>query len=137
MAEEGFSNVGLDADAERVAPVGDDVIQKRAHEIGQHDHAHDGKKRPVRVLRQKLIHCPARDKRIGEVHERDDERADHVEDKQAHVGLKKVQKNLYHVLVLIVSGGHKIRFLIFLVRRGCAPAGSYDRIQPERRRLDA
>ena len=78
MAEEGFSNVGLDADAERVAPVGDDVIQKRAHEIGQHDHAHHGKERLVRVLRQKLIHRPARDKRVGQIYERYNERADHV-----------------------------------------------------------
>ena len=106
MAEQRLADIGLDADAEGVAPVGDDEIKKAPEDIGQHHNAHDGEERRIRVFGQQLIHRPARDERVGKIDERHDERTGHVEEKKAQVGLKKVQKNLQHRAFLIVSGGH-------------------------------
>ena len=126
VAEQRFADVRLDADAERVPPVGDDIVEKRPHDIGKDDNCHYGKEGLKRALRQQLIHCPARNKRVGKVNERYNKRADHVEDKKTHVGLEKVQKNLHGGLTLVVFGGHGSTVLVFLRgKAACVRAGNF------------
>ena len=76
--EEVAADIRLYADTERVPPVGDHIVQKRAHDKRRHHHAHDDKKRAVLLLGQQIVHRLARDHREGKVNERDDRRADKV-----------------------------------------------------------
>ena len=67
MNEEVAADVRLHADAEGVAPVGDDIVQKRAHKEGRHHHGHHGEKRAVLLIGQKIVHRLARHEREGKV----------------------------------------------------------------------
>ena len=70
VAKERLPDVGLDADAERMAPVGDDIIEQRTDDVGQHDDAHNNEKRLVLQIGQERVDRLAGDDRIGQVDQR-------------------------------------------------------------------
>ena len=70
VAKERLADVGLDADAERMAPVGDDIIEQRADDVGQHDDAHDDEECLVLQIGQERVDRLAGDDRIGQVDQR-------------------------------------------------------------------
>ena len=93
MAEQGRADIGLHADAEGVAPVGDDEIQHRPQRIGRQHDQHDRKERAVRALRQQRAHGVTRDDGVRQIDHRHDQRAGHVEKKQPPVGLEEGQED--------------------------------------------
>ena len=70
VAKERLPDVGLDADAERMAPVGDNIIEQRTDDVGQHDDAHNNEKRLVLQIGQERVDRLAGDDRIGQVDQR-------------------------------------------------------------------
>ena len=106
MAEQGGADIGLHADAERMPPIGDDEIQHRPQRIGREDDPHEQEERPERVLRQKRPHGVARDDRVGQIDQRDDERAGHIQKKQAAMRLEEGQKDGKAGLAPVLFGRH-------------------------------
>ena len=92
MAEERRADIGLHADAERMAPVGDDKVEQRAHRIRRQHDQHHREKRAIGVLRQQRPHRVARDDRVGQIDQRHDQRAGQVEKNRPRCGLKKERK---------------------------------------------
>ena len=70
MAEERRADIGLHADAERMAPVGDDKVEQRAQRVRRHHDQHHREKRTVGVLRQQRPHRVARDDRVSQIDQR-------------------------------------------------------------------
>ena len=93
VAEQGRADIGLHADAEGMAPVGDDEIQHRPQRIGRQHDQHDRKKRAVRALRQQRAHGVARENGVRQIDHRHDQRAGHIEKKQPPVGLEEGQED--------------------------------------------
>ena len=93
MAEQVAPDVGLDADAEGVAPVGDDVIKPGAQQIGHGQDPHDREEQAVGVLRQQALHRAARDDREGQIDRRDDHGAEHIQQEQPTVRLEIGDEN--------------------------------------------
>lgn len=103
------ADVRLHADAEGVPPVGDDIVQHRAQRVCRKHQPHNEEKRAVLLLRQKIVHCLARDQRKGKVNERDDQRAGHIQRKKLPVRLKIGKKNRQGFLFLQFFCGHIMR----------------------------
>ena len=93
MPEERRADIGLHADAERMAPVGDDKVEQRAQRVRRHHDQHHREKRAVGVLRQQRPHRVARDDRVSQIDQRHDQRAGQVEKKQAPVRPEKGEKD--------------------------------------------
>ena len=106
MAEQGGADIGLHADAERVPPVGDDEIQHRPQRVGGEDDPHEQEERAERILRQQRPHGVARDNRIGQIDQRDHQRTDHIQKKQAAVRLEKGKKDEKAGLAPALFGRH-------------------------------
>ena len=106
MRKQIAANIGLDAHAEGVSPVGDDILQTRAHRVNADHNADQHKKRGVRLFRQQIMQRPAGENRINQVDDGNERRTDHIEDKQFSVRLEIGQENGKTVLFLVISGCH-------------------------------
>ena len=104
VAEQVAADIGLNADAERVAVIGDDIIEERAHEIRCRHDAHDDEERMVGVRGQHRIDRAAGDKRENEIDRADEQRAEHVQQKQAAVRTEIRQENAQQAMLLIIAG---------------------------------
>ena len=113
LVNEGGSS--LDPDTERVAPIGNDIIEQRTDDVGQHDEAHDDEKRLVLQAGQERVDRLAGDDRIGQVDQRDKQCADHIEEEQPPMRLKKRKEDRKHSFLLIVFGCHAKFSNFFLV----------------------
>ena len=63
VAEQVAADIGLNADAERVAVIGDDIIEERAHEVRRRHDAHHDEERMVGVRGQHRVDRAAGDER--------------------------------------------------------------------------
>ena len=79
VCKERLANVGLDADAERVTPQADHIVEQRPQHIRQRHNAHHNEKCRIRLVRQQLVHRLARDERIEKIHRGHGERAEHIQ----------------------------------------------------------
>ena len=104
VAEQVAADIGLNADAERMAVIGDDIIEERAHEVRRRHDAHDDEERMVGVRGQHRIDRAAGDEREDEIDRADKQRAEHVQQKQAAVRTEIRQENAQQAMLLIIAG---------------------------------
>ena len=99
-------DIGLHADAEGVAPVGHHEVQPRAHRVGHYHRGHDDEEHAKLLFRQPRIHGGAGHQRKRQVHQRDKERAGHVQRKQPPVRLEIGQEDPQQAALLEFFCGH-------------------------------
>ena len=106
VAEEIPPDVGLHQDAEGVAPVADDILHPRPDGEGQQHDGHHGEKCTVGVLRQQLIHTPARDVGERQIDEGNAEGAGHIQKEELPVRPEVGEKDPKTGRLLELTGGH-------------------------------
>ena len=106
VREQRVADIGLNADAERVAPVADDKIQAGAQNICQHHDPHDKKEGLVGVRRKELLHGCARDDGVAQVDQRHHQRAEDIQNEQLPVRLEKRQEDRKAAFFLILFRCH-------------------------------
>ena len=106
MAEQVPANVRLHQDAEGVAPVANDIGQRRPQDEGRQHHRHDGEEGLVGTFRQQLVHAPAGDVGKGQVDEGDHQRTAKIHEKKPSVGFEIGEKYLQCGFLLKFPGGH-------------------------------
>ena len=86
MGEEVPADVGLDAHAHQVSPVGDDKAQPGLEHIGQDEDGHDGEKGGKQAVRQQGLHGPAGRLGKGQIHRGNAQGTDHIQQEEGHMG---------------------------------------------------
>ena len=106
VREQRVADIGLDADAERVAPVADDKIQAGAQNICQHHDPHDKEEGLVGMRRKELLHGRARDDGVAQVDQRHHQRAEDIQNEQLPVRLEERQEDRKAAFFLIFFRCH-------------------------------
>ena len=105
MAEQVTADVRLHPDAEGMAVIRHNIIQKRPQNIAHRHNDHDGKERAVHLVGQHLIKRTAGHQREQQVDGRDSHSAGHIGGKQPSMVLEVAQEN------------HQRRFFPIILRR--------------------
>ena len=87
VGEEGGADVRLDAYPQQVAPVGDGEVKDPLEQVGQQQGGHHGEEQAEQPLGQHVLHGVPGDQRKGQIHQRDAQRAEHVQQEEGQVGL--------------------------------------------------
>ena len=98
--------VRLHPDAEGMAPVGDDELQKGTQQIAQHHNPHQKEKGLVALVRQQLVQGAAGHQWEGQVDDGNQERTAHIQQEELSVGLEVAQKNPEQRAILKLLGAH-------------------------------
>ncbi len=106
MAEQIPADIGLHADAEGVAPVGNDKLQKRAQQIRRNQGEHRKKEDLILLFRQHGIKRPSGHQGEGQVNGGHGEGAKDINEKQPDMGLEVGQENPRDRLALVVLRLH-------------------------------
>ena len=106
MPEQVPADIRLHQNAEGMAPVGNDIVQRRPQGEGHEHDGHDSEKGLVGTLGQQLIHTPARDIGKGQIDQGDEQRAAQVHDEQFPMGFKVGKEDLQRRFLLKFPGRH-------------------------------
>ena len=107
MAEQVPADVRLHQDAEGMPPVADHVLQSRPQQVGGHHHHNDGEKGPVEALRDELVHTQAGDVGKGQVDQRDQQRAGHIQQEELFVRAEIAEKDAQQAVAVKVALRHR------------------------------
>ena len=108
VGKEVTADVGLHPDAEGVAPVADHEVEQGAHQKHDHDGGHGHEKNAEFLLRQPLVHGGAGNEGEQQVHQRNAQRAQHVQSEQLQVGTEIGNKDPQQRAVFEIFGGHRV-----------------------------
>ena len=93
MPKQIATDIRLYANAKGMPPIADHKIQKSADQIGCRHRSHHCEKDGIGIMRQEVVHRPARYQRKRQIDCRNQQRTDHVGCKQAAMRLKIAEKN--------------------------------------------
>ena len=99
-------DIGLHPDAEGMAEIGHDELQKRPDAVAAGHDGHNGEEEAVLLIGQPLVKGGTGDQGEGQINGRDQHRTGDIQQKQLPMILEIVQKNHQRPLALIVLGCH-------------------------------
>ena len=118
MGEEISADVRFHPDAKGVTPVANHIVEHTAQHIGRHHHPHGQEEHPVGPVRQPRIQSLAGHQGEGQINDRHQKGAEHIQEKQPQMGLKVGEKNPQRAFRSIILGGHILPFLACYTNSG-------------------
>ncbi len=90
MCEDGRAHIRFDVNAHQVPQIGDDPLRRRADEERGEHRAHHNQEGAHRLIGNVVVEHLARDHREQNIHQRDHQRAEHIQ--QEHAQMRLVER---------------------------------------------